>query len=99
MYYLYYCYVTSALDEASLRQEAVTVLTDPLLLMVAGDVVPDGLLLPEPGGEGQAGLLLPLQQAQLLLPVVRLGNLWGVRVFLAVDLGAEWWDFRCQRVT
>ena len=75
-----HCYVTSALDEASLRQEAVTVLTDPLLLMVAGDVVPDGLLLPQPGGEGQAGLLLPLQQPQPLLPVVRLGDGGSPRV-------------------
>ena len=82
----YYCHHTTALQQAGLRQEPIAVLTDPLLLVIAGDVVPDCLLLPEPGGEGKAGLLLPLQQLQPLLPVVRLRDGLGPRVSLLVDL-------------
>merc|ERR1719273_607584 len=87
---IYYYYLpTTALQQAGFRQEAITVLTDPLLLVVAGDVVPDRLVLPEAGGQGQAGLLLPLQHLQPLLPVVRLRDGRGPRVRLLVELGED----------
>ena len=79
----------SLLDQPSLSQKRITVLTDPLLGMVAGDVIPDGLLLPESSGQRQAGLLLPLQQFEPLLPVVRLRYRAGSRVCLLVDLSKD----------
>jgi len=45
------------LSKSHLLQQLLTVLTDPLLLVVAGDVVPHRLILPEAGGQGQAALL------------------------------------------
>ena len=58
-------------------QQRVAVLTDEVLLVVSGDVVPDHPVSVEVVEDGQAGLVvLPLHQE---LPVVRLG-LPGSRV-------------------
>ena len=86
-YYSHHKLIINILSYKSrLGQEGVTVLTDPLLGVVAGDVVPNGLVLPEAGGEGEAGLLLPLQQLQPLLSVIRLWHRTGLGVCLLVDL-------------